>query len=121
MLEPCQKTAGPVCQIHAFLVHGTVDALAQTGRIWMTKGWCRVTRAGVRGALSPMARSGPWHQPSPALSVSDTPARVRGDHHLRRYGWSWSEPLAGATPHHPPEPLSPGQDRGLRAAGVTNG
>ena len=46
---------------------------------------------------------------------------LMGNHHLRRYGWSWSEPPAGATPHHPPEPLSPGQDRGLRAAGVTNG
>jgi hypothetical protein len=37
MMEPCQKIAGPVCQIHAFVVHGTVDAQAQTGRIWMAR------------------------------------------------------------------------------------
>jgi hypothetical protein len=33
-LEPSQKIAGFACRIHAFVVQGTVDAQAQTGRIW---------------------------------------------------------------------------------------
>ena len=120
-LEVFLKIAGLACRIHAFLVHGTGGCPGADRQDLDGEGGCRVTRAGVRGPLSPMARSGPWHPPSPAFWVGDTPARIRGDHHLRRYGWSWPEPLAGATPHQAPEPPSPGQDRGLRAAGVTNG
>jgi hypothetical protein len=55
------------------------------------------------------------------LPAGDTPGRVLGMCWLCRYGWSWPEPSAGATPHQCREPPSPGRDRGLRAAGVTNG
>ena len=47
-LEHSRKIAGPACQIHAFVVHGTVDAHPQSGRIWRV--WLvPVTPGGPRG------------------------------------------------------------------------
>jgi len=37
------------------------------------------------------------------------------------YSWSWPEPPARSNPSPRPEPPSSAEDRGLRAAGVTNG
>lgn len=51
----------------------------------------------------------------------DTPCRFREIGGSRRYGWSWPEPPAGATPHQRREPRALAGTGDLRAAGVTNG
>jgi hypothetical protein len=96
------------------------DSPAKTGRTWLAgvapgdpltspgQDLSSKTRVPMPAVLFP-ARSG------------DTPGRFRGNCRSCRYGWSWPEPPAGATPSQRWEPPSPGQDRGLRAAGVTNG
>jgi hypothetical protein len=61
-LEPSQKIAGFACRIHAFVVHGMVDAQAQTGRIWQVR-LAPVTRSQLRGR-DPELRSG---YPAPAV------------------------------------------------------
>jgi hypothetical protein len=72
-LEVFLKIAGLACRIHAFVVHGTVDALAQTGRIWMVI-LVPGDPCGSPGALEP---DGKIRAPAPVLAcafVSDTPA-----------------------------------------------
>ena len=66
------------------------DALTKTGRPWLV-------RLGA-GDLSPEIRV-----PAPAASgPGDTPGRVLGCRRSSRYGWSWPEPPAGATPSSAP-------------------
>ena len=96
------------------------DARAETGRVWLVwlvPGYLLfLTRGGdLSGEIQ-----GPGTCRANEVAV-DTPDRFRAGQRSCRYVRSWSEPPAGATPYQYPEPLSPGQDRGLRAAGVTNG
>ena len=71
--EPCREIAGSV---------GGDDA----GR-----------SAAIHGGMTSKVRSGSRHHHR-HLFVSDTPRGLRGSGGPSRYGWSWAEPPAGATP-----------------------
>ena len=55
---------------------------------------------------------GSWRRPGVRALSGDTPGRFRGIGGSFRYGWSWPEPPAGATPSSTPGAASPGKDRG---------
>ena len=95
------------------------DVLTKTGRTWLVR-----LVPGDPLTSPGQDPSSKTRVPTPAVLAGlagDTPGRFRQNFRSYRYGWSWPEPPAGATPHQRREPPSPGQDRGLRAAGVTNG
>jgi len=118
-LDSLVKIAGSACRVDALQPLGLGCLVSR----WSGSGWCGrcrepVPQTGEPDSLFEIRVPAPT---VPEQMVSDTPGRLPGKRRLSRYGWSWPEPPAGATPHQRPEPPSPGRDRGLRAAGVTNG
>ena len=84
------------------------DARAEIGGVWLMRlvpGTCSVYMG--RDSCDEIRVPAPGRRHEP---VGDTPGRIRGNRCSRRYGWSWPEPPAGATPHH---------GRGRRALGGT--
>jgi hypothetical protein len=119
-LEFSDKMVGPLRRMaeHRYLFSGLEPSFEAAGSAWRPAPGDPLTSPG-QGPLVEDPGPGPGRA-FPA-ACSDTPGRVLGSCRWRRYGWSWPEPPAGATPHQRRAPPSPGKDRGLRAAGVTNG
>ena len=100
-LEPCGQIAGPAIQIHAVSGPGEMGGI---WLVWLVPGDLLVLTGG--GDLS-----GEIQEPGTSRehkTVSDTPGQFRRSRCWSRYGWSWPEPPAGATPHQhrvPPRAL----------------
>ena len=119
--EPYGQIAGPCPARFTSLAIQVRNTSTKMDGIWLVR-LVPGTRSAHQG-MTPRVRSGSRQRPAVHVTRALETRRdeIRGGRCRCRYGWSWPEPPAGATPHQRREPPSPGQDRGLRAAGVTNG
>ena len=114
-MDPLCQDRGACFQIHVY----SDPALTKTGRIWLVRPvpatrWHHWGRTSRRRSGSGTGRALPGGYPDTRAASAETAARAgmggRGLSHPQEL------PL-----HQRREPPSPGRDRGLRAAGVTNG
>ena len=105
-LEPSFEAAGPACRLMPIAILAR-DALTKAGGTWLARlvpGDPLTSRG--QDPLSKIrvpVPAGPF-----GWLAGDTPGQVLGMRRSCRYGWSWPEPPAGATPHQRREPPSPG-------------